>query len=152
MALDFAAGARIADPLDVQGDDDDAAHLQVLDDAAHRVRAGWKKIQKADDAVKKKFRDAAGDVLETAKGLADTTMRHLPHTVAAQQLYEKGEAVKEKLEATAKAVLPWYLAMGVGAWIGVGVVAYLLLNANKKQRPERERIAREYAGGKARAT
>jgi hypothetical protein len=144
MALDFASGKKLASPLDVEGDDDDAAHLDVLDDAADRVRAGWKRIQNADDAAKKRFRDAAGAVIETAKGLVDTTMRHLPHTVAAQALNDKAHAVKEKLEATAKAVLPWYLAVGVATWVAVGVAAWFLLKENEKQRPERERIAREY--------
>lgn len=146
MALDFAAGKTVAKPLDVQGDDDDAAHLDMLDDAAERVRKAWKKVEDADAAAKKRVQAAARDVLDTGKGLAEGIIRHLPHTIAAEALAERAQEVKDKLRDTAKAVLPWYLAIGVGTWIVVGVGAYLLLESNEKQRPERERLARKYTG------
>jgi hypothetical protein len=145
MAVDFASGVKVSSPTDIVGDDDDAAHLEVLDDAAERVRKAWRKVQDADAAAKKRVQETARDALGTAKGLADGIIRHLPHTVAAEALRERAQEVKEKLKDTAKAVLPWYLAIGVGMWLVIGVGAYLLLEHNEKQRPERERVAKEFA-------
>lgn len=146
MAAEFASGAKVSTPLDVQGDDDDAAHLDTLDDAAERIKKAWRKAQDLDEEAKRRFQEKARGALDTAKGLADGVIRHLPHTIAAQELSERAQQVKQKLTDTAKTVLPWYLAIGAATWIGIGVVAWLVLRENAKQRPERERIARKYIG------
>jgi hypothetical protein len=136
MALDFASGANVSTPLDLSGDADDAAsHLDTLDNAADKVRAAWKRVQNGADAEKKKVQHAARDVLDTSKALTEEVIRHLPHTVAAQALNDRATQVATKLKQTAKDVLPWYLAVGMGMWILIGVGAYLYLEREEKRTP-----------------
>lgn len=148
MALDFATGAQVSGVIGVSGEDDTESQLNTLDDAAERVRSAWKRARELDAKAKKRAQELARGALDTAKSLAETAANKahdLSPPSLAYKLTQRAEEVKEKLKSTAKEVLPWYLGIGVATWVAIGVGAYFLLESNKSQRGERERVVREYA-------
>lgn len=107
-------------------------YLERAHDAAQNA---LDRAEQLEGAARDKLKKAAGVALQKTSDLAHDVVKNLPHTVAAQALAERASKVYEGAKDAAKSALPWYLAIGVGAWIAIGVGAFVILRETKKAEP-----------------
>lgn len=129
MPQHVAAAAADASATPTPAATDAEGHVSYLETAEQKIRNAWDKVKDLDDAAKKKTREKAKEALDTAKDLAKDVEQGLRATGGA--VHVRAVAVKNKLIDTAKEIVPWYLAIGIGTWVVIGGVLYLAFNSAK---------------------
>jgi CHASE3 domain sensor protein len=110
---------------------DDQTKAQYLASAAQRISDAVKSAKNLSDKEKAIAADQATRAIEKARDL----QRAL---VAPGVSVATGTADKlRQAEAAAKALVPWYLAIGALAWLAIGVVAFVIYDSAKSGKTQR---------------
>jgi len=124
MPQHVAAAAASTNATPTPASTDAEGHVSYLETAEQKIRNAWDKVKDLDDSAKKKTREKAAEALDTAKELAKDVESGLRTTGGA--VHDRAVAIKEKLKNTAKEIVPWYVALGVGTWVLIGGVLYFV--------------------------
>ena len=117
-------------PTSASSDADKGAFLGNI---ADRIKQAAQKASALGDKERKIAADQAASAIEKARDLQRAIVK--PGVDTAYSAADK----LDRAEAAVKSLVPWYLAIGVVAWIAIGIVAYEIWQSTKKDLPKAKR-------------